>query len=148
MFRRILLALIPLLLCAGIASAQSCDAPKGSVNPGAADGIVGSAASFAGTWQGQWPIAVHGHVVPVCAKLSIFVASSQAATVDQCIGSNSEGRLKAVCKQFSAQIDDNVMTFTDSDGTVYTFTMADVGGMKGEAISAKHRSVTVFTRMN
>jgi hypothetical protein len=38
------------------------------------------------------------------------------------------------------------MTFTDAQGTVYTFTMADVGGMEAEAVNAQHRSGTVFTK--
>lgn len=148
MIRRALIALLPLILWCGVAWGQSCDTPAPGISPGSAEGVGGAPASFGGTWQGQWPIAVKGHIEPICAKLYIQVASDQIATVEQCTGSNSETRRKAECKRYSAQISDNVMTFTDPQGTVYTFTMADVGGMKGEATSAQHRSVTLFTRIN
>ncbi len=148
MFRRALIALLPLVVWCGAAWGQTCDAPGPGIGPGSAEGIVGAAGAFGGTWLGRWPVAVKGHVEPICAKLYVQVASDQIATVEQCTGSNSETHRKAECKRYSAQISDNVMTFTDPQGTVYTFTIADVGGMKGEATTAQHRSVTLFTRVN
>ncbi len=148
MFRRAVIAVILLVLWCGGACAQSCDAPAPGIGPGSAEGVVGAAGAFGGTWQGQWPIAVRGQVVPICVRLYVQVASDQLATVEQCTGSNSETARKPECKRYSAQISDTVMTFTDPQGTVYTFTIADVGGMKGEATSAAHRSVTLFTRVN
>jgi hypothetical protein len=146
--RRLVIALVPLLLYAGAARAAEagCDAPPPTVHPAASDAAPESARAFGGTWQGQWPVAVRDHVMPICARLYVLVLGAQTATVEQCTGSNRAARRKPECKQFAAQIDDNAMTFSDLQGTIYTFTMADVGGMKGEAVSAAHRSVTVFTK--
>jgi hypothetical protein len=146
--RRLLVALVPLLLYAGAAGAAgaACDAPPPTVHPAASDTAPESAKAFGGTWQGQWPVAVRDRVMPICARLYVLVLGAQTATVEQCTGSNRAAGRKSECKQFAAQIDGNAMTFTDLQGTAYAFTMADVGGMKGEAVSAKHRAVTVFTK--
>jgi hypothetical protein len=144
--RRLLAALALLLLGAGSAMAAGCDAPVATVHPGAAADVTPSSAAFAGIWQGQWAVAVHDHAQPICARLYVSVIASATATVEQCTGSNRDAKRRPECKQFAAEIDGNVMTFSDLQGTVYTFTMADVGGMKGEAISAQHRSITVFVK--
>jgi hypothetical protein len=142
-----ILAPILLLLVANGAAAADCDAPPATIKPGTAAGQSGAAATFAGTWQGQWPIAVNGHVEPICARLYVQIVSAANATVEQCTGSNPGARRHAECKRYAAEVHGNVMTFTDAQGTVYTFTMADVGGMEAEAINAEHRSGTVFTKI-
>lgn len=145
--RHLIAALVLLVLGAGGAlAAESCDAPKPNLRPGAAADVAPSAASFAGTWQGQWAVAVRDHAQPICARLYVSVMGAATVTVEQCTGSNKDAKRRPECKQFAAEIDGNVMTFSDLQGTVYTFTMADVGGMKGEAISAEHRSITVFVK--
>jgi hypothetical protein len=140
------LAPILLLLVANGAWAAECDAPPATVRPGTAAGVSGSAAAFAGTWQGQWPVAVRDHVEPICARLYVQIISPATATVEQCTGSNPAARRHPECKRYTAEVNSNVMTFTDTQGTVYTFTMADVGGMEAEAVNAQHRSGTVFTK--
>jgi hypothetical protein len=142
-----ILAPILLFLVANAAAAAGCDAPPATITPGIATGQSGEAAKFAGSWQGQWPIAVNGHVEPICARLYIQIVSAANATVEQCMGSNPGARRPAECKRYAAELNGNVMTFTDTQGTVYTFTMADVGGMEGEAVNAEHRSGTVFTKV-
>ena len=141
------LAPILLLLIAGGASAADCDAPPATVRPGSAAGLSGSATAFAGTWQGQWPVAVKDHVEPICARLYVQISSATTATVEHCTGSNPGARLRPECKRYAAEVNSNVMTFTDAKGTVFTFTMADVGGMEAEAVNAEHRSGTVFTKV-
>jgi hypothetical protein len=140
-----MLAPILLFLAANAAAAADCDAPPATIKPGIAAGQSDLAARFAGTWQGQWPIAVNGHVEPICARLYIQIAAANA-TVEQCTGSNPGAGRHAECKRYTAEVNGNVMTFTDAQGTVYTFTMADVGGMEAEAVNAEHRSGTVFTK--
>jgi hypothetical protein len=142
-----ILAPILLLLVADAAWAAGCDAPPATVKPGAAAGLSGSATAFAGTWQGQWPVAVKDHVEPICARLYVQIVSGTTATVEQCTGSNGAARRRPECKRYAAEVNTNVMTFTDAQGTVYTFTMADVGGMEAEAVNAQHRSGTVFTKV-
>jgi hypothetical protein len=142
-----ILAPILLLLVANSAWAAECDAPAATVRPGTAAGVSGSATAFAGTWQGQWPVAAKGHVEPICARLYVQVISPAAATVEQCTGSNAAARRHPECKRYTAEVSRNVMTFTDTQGTVYTFTVADVGGMEAEAVNAAHRSGTVFTKV-
>ncbi len=142
-----ILAPILLLPVANSAWAADCDAPAATVRPGTAAGVSGSAPAFAGTWQGQWPVAAKGHVEPICARLYVQVISPTTATVEQCTGSNAAARRRPECKRYTAEVSTNVMTFTDTEGTVYTFTMADVGGMEGEAVNAAHRSGTVFTKV-
>jgi hypothetical protein len=141
-----LLAPLLLLLVADGAWAAGCDAPAATVTPGSAVGLSGSATAFGGTWQGQWPVAVKDHVEPICARLYVQIISATAATVEQCTGSNRAARRQPECKRYAAEVNSNVMTFTDAQGTVYTFTMADVGGMEAEAVNAQHRSGTVFTK--
>lgn len=139
--------LLPLLLAAvPSAWAAPCDAPRPALQPGAAADLPEAAAAFAGAWHGQWPASVRGHVVPICARLNVLVVSPTSATVEQCTGAVAAARRKSECKRFAAQIDGNSMTFSDLQGTVYNFTVADVGGMKAEATSASHRAVTVFTK--
>jgi len=135
-----------LLLAAQGAWAAGCDAPAATIRPGTAAGVSGAAAAFAGTWQGQWPVAVSGHVAPICARVYVAVGSATAAAVEQCTGSNRAARRRPECKRYAAEVNGNMMTFTDAEGTVYTFTMADVGGMEAEAVNARHRSGTVFTK--
>ncbi|MGH6980299.1 MAG: hypothetical protein ACREFC_03750 [Stellaceae bacterium] len=144
--RRLLALLIPLLLVAGGAWAAGCDAPAPTVHPAASDTATQAAKAFAGAWQGQWAVAVKDHAVPICARLYVLVLGPTNATVEQCTGSNKDARRRAECKQFAAQIEGNVMTFSDLQGTIYTLTMADVGGIKAEATTAEHRSVTVFVK--
>lgn len=146
MLRCLLAACLALPLFAAAANAAGCDAPVSTLKPGTMAGAPDETDAFAGIWQGQWPVAVHDHVMPICARLYVQIIATAAATVEQCTGSNREARRRPECKQYAAQIDGNVMTFTDLQGTVYTFTMADVGGMKGEAVTAEHRSVTVFVK--
>jgi hypothetical protein len=136
------------LILAGVSAARAagCDAPKPSVHPAASAAAGESAKAFAGTWNGEWPVAVKDHVVPICARLYVQVLGSDTATVEQCTGSSRDGRRRAECKQFVAQIDGNEMTFSDLQGTIYKLTMADVGGIKAEATDAQHRSLTVFTK--
>jgi hypothetical protein len=141
-----LFLLLPLWAASSAWAAPSCDAPHSALQPRAAADLPDAAAAFAGTWQGQWPASAHGHVVAVCARLTIQVLSPTSATVEQCTGAVRAARIKAECKRFAAQIDGNNMSFSDLQGTVYNFTMADVGGMKAEATSAAHRAVTVFTK--
>ncbi|HEY7991915.1 MAG TPA: hypothetical protein VID77_11045 [Stellaceae bacterium] len=144
--RRLLTLLVPLLLLAGGARAAGCDAPAPTVRPAASDTATPTAKAFAGTWQGQWAVAVKDHAVPICARLYVLVLGPTNATVEQCTGSNKDARRRAECKQFAAQIDGNEMSFSDLQGTIYKLTMADVGGIKAEATSAEHRSVTVFVK--
>jgi hypothetical protein len=145
--RALAAALLPLLLWATPAAwAAPCAAQRPALQPGAAADLPQAAAAFGGAWQGQWPAAAHGHVVPVCARLNVQVLSPTSATVEQCTGRVPAARRKAECKRFAAQIDGNNMSFSDLQGTVYNFTVADVGGMKAEATSAAHRAVTVFTK--
>ena len=144
--RRLLALLVPLLLIASGAWAAGCDAPAPTVHPAASDTATAMARSFAGTWQGQWAVAVKDHAAPICARLYILVLGPTNATVEQCTGSNKDAHRRAECKQFAAEIDGNEMSFSDLQGTIYKLTMADVGGMKAEATSAEHRSVTVFVK--
>ena len=147
MLPRVALVSMLLLLGAVGAHAAGCDAPSPHIRPGTtmAD-LPEAAANFAGTWQGQWPIAVKDHIVPICARLYISVNGPQTATIEQCTGSARTARRKAECRQFAGEINGNFMTFSDLQGTVYSLTIADVGGMKAEATSAQHRSVTVFQK--
>jgi hypothetical protein len=145
MLNRGLVALAFLLLYAGAACAAGCDAPSPTIHPVAAPSLPKSAAAFAGSWQGQWPVVVRDQILPLCARLYVAVTASRAATIEQCTGSNQEARLRPECRVFAAQIDGNEMTFTYLEGTVFTFTLADVGGMLGKAVSADHRSATRFT---
>jgi hypothetical protein len=143
------LAAVLLLLAlwaAPSAWAAPCEAPRPALRPGTVADLPEAATAFAGAWQGQWPAAVRGRVVPVCARLNVMVLSPTAATIEQCTGAVPAARRKAACKRFAAQIDGNDMSFSDLQGTVYKFTVADVGGMKAEATSAAHRAVTVFTK--
>jgi hypothetical protein len=142
-----ILAPILLLPVANGAWADGCDAPPATIRPGTAVGLSGSPSAFAGTWQGQWPVVVNGHVEPICARLYVQISSANTATVEQCTGSNPGALRHPECKRYTADVNGNVMTFTDSQGTVYTFTMADVGGMEAEAVDAEHRSGTVFTKL-
>lgn len=147
MARAIAVALLTLLLAAAPSAwAASCDAPRPALQPGAAADLPEAAAAFSGAWQGQWPTTLHGHVVGICARLNVQVLSPTSATAEQCTGAMPAARRKAECKHFAAQIDGNSMSFSDLQGTVFAFTMADVGGMKAEATSAAHRAVTVFTK--
>ena len=134
-----------LLLFAGAARAAGCDAPPATIHPGAAPSLPKSAAAFGGSWEGQWPVVVKNQVLPLCARLYVAVTAGRAATVEQCTGSGEGARFKPECKIFTAQIDGNEMTFTYLEGTVFTFTLADVGGMLGTAVSTDHRSSTRFT---
>jgi len=146
MHHRFVATPILLALFAHVAWAAGCDAPPATLKPGTAAGLSGPAARFGGTWQGQWPVAVSGHIEPICARVYVLISSATTATVEQCTGSNRGARRRPQCKRYAAAVNGNVMTFTDAEGTVFTFAMADVGGMEAEAVSARHRSGTVFTK--
>lgn len=140
-------ALVLLGVGAATASAQTCDAPPSKlkiVPP--PDSVPKAAAAFSGVWRGDWPIAAKKQVVPLCARLSVMVASPQAVSVEQCTGSQPAAKLKPQCRYYVAQIDGDTMTFTDPDGSVFTFEMKDVGGMLAETVSAEHKSSTQFTK--
>jgi len=136
-------------LSAGAASARAseCDAPVAKLQIATpAASLPKPAADFSGIWQGQWPVAAKQHLVPLCAKLYVSVTSAQTAMVEQCMGSEKEAKLKPLCKNYSAQIEGDTLSFTDLDGTVFSFTLADVGGILAQSVSAEHRSVTNFIK--
>ena len=147
MMQRGLIVAAVLLAASHSVAAADCDAPKSNlqiVPPPA--GVPKSAAAFSGRWQGDWPIVSKKQVLTQCARLYVAVTSAASVSVEQCTGSVKAANLKPECKYFVAQIDGDTMTFTDLNGGIYTFTMADVGGMLAEATTADHKSSTQFTK--
>ena len=134
------LLLLP-LWAAPSAWAAPCEAPRPALRPGTVADLPEAAAAFGGAWQGQWPAAAHGQVVPVCARLNVLVLSPTTATVEQCTGAVPAARRKAECKRFAAQIDGNDMSFSDLQGTVYKFT--DGGCRRHEGRGHQRRAPSV-----
>jgi len=141
-----MIAALALSLAWADAAAAACDAPQASLTIASAPSLPQSAAAFAGVWRGSWPVAVRGHVVSQCARLNIAVTGAQEAGVEQCTGSVAAAKRKPACKKYAARINGNELSFTDLDGSAYSFTLADVGGMLGKRVNAAHRSVTNFSR--
>jgi len=140
------LAAIATLIVAAPAAFAACDAPAADLptrSPGAA---AGGAAGFAGVWEGDWPILVHGHPQALCAKLYVSVIGPHSAAVAHCIGSVKEAGLKPQCSKYDAGIDGNELSFTDRGGNRVTFTLEDVGGMLAESENGTHKSSTQFTK--
>lgn len=147
MIHRFLTVLVFIAAASAPALAAECDAPKSNlqiVPPPAS--VPKNAAAFSGVWQGDWPIIAKKQVVPRCARLYVMVASPSSVSVEQCAGSVAGTNLKPECKYFVAQIDGDTMTYTEPNGSVVTYTMADIGGMLAESVTADHKSSTQFQR--
>jgi hypothetical protein len=134
------------LILAAPGALAACDSPATDLQTASPGMAAGGAVGFAGVWQGDWPILVHGHTQALCAKLSVSVIGPRSATVAHCTGSVKEAGLKPQCAKYDAAINGNELSFTDRGGNHVTFTLEDVGGMLAESENGAHKSSTQFAK--